>query len=118
MIIVMTFHDETRNLDLESMPIRDAAECERLTGWSWTEWREALKSDRAQAVAFAWWLAGRRAGLDQGKFSEVDLDLAKMRWSAEFSPEEQSLMDAEAAAEEDADTDLPTGHAEAEIPAD
>lgn len=108
----MTVDDETRTLDLNSMPIKDAMECERLTSWSWIEWRENLAADRASAVAFAWWLAGKRAGLDVGRFSELDLDLAKMRWSAELSPDEQELVDAQnAASDEDAgdDADRPTG---------
>jgi hypothetical protein len=82
MNIVMTAGDETRTLDLNTMPIRDAMDCERLTSMSWVEWREALAQDRASAVAFAWWIAGKRAALEVGKFSEIDLDLA---WA--FAPE-------------------------------
>jgi hypothetical protein len=110
----MTFGDESRTLDLASMPIREAAECERLTGWTWTEWRTHLAEDRANAVAFAWWLAGRRAGLDVGKFTDVDLDLAKLRWAVELSDEEQAQVDAAEEAADDEDPDLPTGPAEAE----
>ena len=89
MLIVMNAGEESRSLDLATMPIKDAAECERLTGWSWVEWREALASDKSAAVGFAWWLAGRRAGVEQGKFSDLDLDLAKLRWSVELSDEEK-----------------------------
>lgn len=108
----MTVDDETRTLDLASMPIKDAMECERLTSWSWIEWRENLAADRASAVAFAWWLAGKRAGLDVGRFSELDLDLAKMRWSAELSDDEQELLDATQATESESagdDAERPTG---------
>jgi hypothetical protein len=119
MNIIMNAGDESRSLDLGTMPIKDAAECERLTGWSWVEWREALASDKAAAVGFAWWLAGRRAGVEQGKFSDLDLDLAKLRWSIELSDEEKAQV--EAANSEDADDQdesLPTGPAEAATPND
>lgn len=119
MQINMTVGEETRTLDLASMPIKDAMECERLTSWSWIEWRENLSQDRASAVAFAWWLAGKRAGLDVGRFSELDLDLAKMRWSAELSDDERELLDAqEAASDEDSgdDVERPTGLEQEETP--
>lgn len=118
MRINMTVSDETRTLDLASMPIKDAMECERLTGWSWVEWRENLAADRASAVAFAWWLAGRRAGVDVGRFSDLDLDLAKIRWNAELSDDEQELVDAQQASDEDAgdDADRPTGLEPVETP--
>jgi hypothetical protein len=103
MKIIMTAGDESRALDLSTMPIKDAAECERLTGWSWAEWRENLGHDRANAVAFAWWIAGRRAGVDVGKFSEIDLDLAQLTWSVELDDAEQELIDnAETTGEGDA----------------
>jgi len=105
----MSIEDQERKLDLSTMPIKDAAECERLTGSTWTEWREQLAQDRASAIAFAWFLAGKRDGLETVKFSEIDLDLAKLRWSVELSDEEQALIDAGSAAAEDADSDLPTG---------
>jgi len=119
MKIIMSAGDESRTLDLGSMPIKDAMECERLTSWSWIEWREALANDKAQAVAFAWWLAGKREGLSVGRFSDLDLDLAKLRWSAELSDDEKELVEAgQPAADEDEgdDADRPTGPAEAETP--
>lgn len=111
MKILMTVGDETRTLDLGSMPMADAIQCEKLTSWSWVEWRENLSQDRASAVAFAWWLAGRREGVDVGRFSELDLDLAKMRWSAEMSDDEKELVEAQQAAgdEPEDDADRPTG---------
>ena len=120
MLIVMNAGEESRSLDLATMPIKDAAECERLTGWSWVEWREALASDKSAAVGFAWWLAGRRAGVEQGKFSDLDLDLAKLRWSVELSDEEKSQVEAAANDEPSVDDDesLPTGPAEVETPND
>lgn len=119
MKINMTVGEETRTLDLASMPIKDAMECERLTSWSWIEWRDNLSQDRASAVAFAWWLAGRRAGLDVGRFSELDLDLAKMRWSAELSDDEQEMLDAQGSSEDEGagvDAERPTGLEQAETP--
>ena len=101
------------------MPIKDAAECERLTGWSWVEWRESLASDKSAAVGFAWWLAGRRAGVEQGKFSDLELDLAKLRWSVELSDEEKSQVEAAESAEcVEEDESLPTGPEKEETPND
>lgn len=114
MIITMTIGAESRSLDLATMPIKDAQECERLTGWTWTEWRNSLAEDRANAVAYAWYLAGRRAGLEVGRFGDIDIDLAKLRWTAEMSDEEKQLAEAaDSAADEDEDPDLPTGPVEA-----
>ena len=113
----MSEGDVKRELDLATMPIREATLCEKYTGMSWVEWRNALGDDRALAVQFAWWLAGNRAG-DEGRFSDVDIDLAQLRWSVELSPEEEALVDAiedEDGAADDAD--LPTGLAEEETPA-
>jgi hypothetical protein len=115
MLIVMNAGEESRSLDLATMPIKDAAECERLTGWSWVEWREALASDKSAAVGFAWWLAGRRAGIEQGRFSDLDLDLAKLRWSVELDEDEQALMETDGSEESvEADETLPTGPVEVE----
>lgn len=119
MLIVMNAGEESRSLDLATMPIKDAAECERLTGWSWVEWREALASDKSAAVGFAWWLAGRRAGVEQGKFSDLDLDLAKLRWSVELNDEEKAQLETTEDDESvENDESLPTGPVEVEIPND
>lgn len=115
----MSAGDESRTLDLSTMPIKDAMECERLTSWSWIEWREALASDRATAVAFAWWLAGKREGLSVGRFSDLDLDLAKLRWAAELSDDEKELLEPAGDGGDDDegdDADRPTGLAEEETP--
>ena len=118
MNIVMTAGDETRTLDLNTMPIRDAMDCERLTSMSWVEWREALAQDRASAVAFAWWIAGKRAALEVGKFSEIDLDLAQLRWSVELTDEEKGAEDDAPEDEDGDDVSRPTGPDEAETPTD
>lgn len=129
MKLVMKYGGEPRALDMTSMPIGDAIACEQFTDMTWTDWRDALFENRALAVQFAWWLAGRREGVTE-KFSAVDLDLAQMDWSAEFTDEEQAALDAIEALEKaddagDADAggdadepqgdDRPTGPAE--IPA-
>jgi hypothetical protein len=114
MNIVMTAGEETRTLDLNTMPIRDAMDCERLTSMSWVEWREALAQDRASAVAFAWWIAGKRQGVEVGKFSEVDLDLAQLRWSVELTDEEKGTEGETPEDEDGDDATIPTGPAEAE----
>ena len=109
MKIIMTAGQESRALDLATMPIKDAADCERLTSWTWTEWRSALARDSASAVAFAWWLAGRRAGVEVGRFSDVDLDLAKLNWSVELSDEEQAAMESAGDESAEGDAERPTG---------
>ena len=114
MKITMTFEDSTRVLDLSSMPIKDANECERLTGWSWTEWRENLAKDRANAVAFAWWIAGKREGVDVGKFSDIDLDLAKLSWGVELDDAEQEMLDGAGSEGAEDDASRPTSSDEAE----
>lgn len=126
MRLVMKHRDETRTLDITSMPIGDAIACEQFTDMTWTDWHDAVFENRALAVQFAWWLAGRREGVTE-KFSAVDLDLAQMDWSAEFTDEEQAALDAIEAREKaddagDADAggdadepqgdDRPTGPAE------
>lgn len=116
MLVIMNAGDAERRLDLGTMPIKDAAECERLTGLTWTEWRTALAEDRAAAVAFAWYLAGKREGVETGRFSDIDLDLAKLRWSVELSEEEKAIAEADEA-DGDEDPDLPTSPVEAETPA-
>lgn len=116
MKVVMTHGDQARDLDLSTMPIKEAALCEQYTGMSWVEWRSALAADRATAVQFAWWLAGSRAG-EGGRFSDVDIDLAKLRWSVELSDEEQAEADALDGEEASEDADLPTGPDEGETQA-
>jgi len=94
MKLIIRTPDETRNLDISTMPIKDAEDCERFTGMTWVEWREALTQDRASAVKFAWWLAGKRDNLTQPKFSDIDLDLASLRWDVELTDAEQATVDA------------------------
>ena len=106
MKIVMKHRDETRTLDVMTMPIADAIACEQYTDMPWTDWRAAVFDDRAVAIQFAWWLAGRRQGVAE-KFSAVDLDLAAMDWSSEFTDEEKAAL--EAVRDDDDDEDEPQG---------
>ena len=62
-------------LDLDTMLISEAEQCETLTGWSASQWRDALVEDRARALKFALWLARTRAG-DPVAWSDIDFDMA------------------------------------------
>lgn len=68
-------------LDLDSMPMREAEECESLTGWTRQEWLEALFKDRARAVKFFIYLARQRNG-DPCAWDGIDFDLGKTEWEA------------------------------------
>lgn len=71
--------DVSRELDLNSMTIREARECKALTGWTWDRWRIALAEGDADAIAYAWWLACQRAGEPiGGAFLEVDFDMGDL----------------------------------------
>jgi len=79
MIIKMTLGEESKELDLTTFMVREGEECETLTGWTSTEWNEQFIRDRADAVAFGWYLACKRSG-DDVEFSTVldTLDMAKL----------------------------------------
>jgi hypothetical protein len=112
MKFVMVHGEESRSLEITTMPIADAIACEKFADMTWVEWREALLEDRAVAVQFGWWLAGRRAGVVE-KFSEVDIDLARISWSVELSDDERATAEAdEPAADEATDAERPTGAGE------
>jgi len=84
----ITLDDTVRELDLNSMTIREARECKTLTGWSWDRWRIALADGDADAVAYAWWLACQRAGEPgQGEFLDLDFDMGKMEITAAGRPD-------------------------------
>lgn len=114
MRLIMKHRDETRSLDIMAMPIADAIACEQYTDMPWTDWRAAVLDDRALAIQFAWWLAGRREGVTE-KFSSIDLDLAQMEWSSELTDEEKADVKGvrdEADPDESKSDDRPTGPAE------
>ena len=106
-ILRFTHGDEVRDLDVMTFLMSEAESCESLTGWTEDEWRDALTKNRVQAVRFAWWLAGKRAGVEE-RYSSVDLDLRRLRVEAVLTDEEQAAQVADEDREA-ADADLPTG---------
>ena len=102
--ITLTLGDVEREFTLGSLLISEAREMKRLIGLSSTAALvEALQADDPDAIAFAWWLVNNRAGTPLGgKFIDLDFDIEALRWGV-TGIEEQV-----AAAEEDADPDLPT----------
>jgi hypothetical protein len=99
--IRMKLDDETHELDLSSMMISEARLLKKFTGWDYLSWRTQLGQSDPDAVAFAWWIALRRDGVDPGPFADLDFDMASLKAKA-------ILDEDDAAAEEDADADLPT----------
>lgn len=81
-VVIINYAGESLDLDLGSMRIVEAEECEQLTGWTHPEWKAALREDRARAVAFAWYLACKRAGQDV-TFAAVreGFDMGKVEYS-------------------------------------
>ena len=104
--ITMTLDDVERDLDLGSLLISEAREMKRCIGYGSTEtFLSELKALDPDAVAFAWWLANRRAGTPiAGKFADLDFDLEALRARASIAGE-----DAEESTEDDTDTGVPTG---------
>lgn len=94
-------------LDLGTMKISEAEQCESLTGWDIEKWRDSLIENRARAVKFAVYLARTRAG-DQVSWKDLDFDLAALDWimldddGNELPPPDLGVT------EEDADA-VPTG---------
>lgn len=71
--------DESWVLDLGTMKISEAEQCESLTGWDVEKWRDALIENRARAVKFAVWLSRTRAG-ETVPWKDLDFDLAALDW--------------------------------------
>jgi len=105
-IISITIGEDTRELDLDSLLISEAKECQRLTGMKFHEWEQEFIAGDATAIAYAWWLACKRAGEPvAGPFADLDFDLGQTvmrRVEPDAQPEE-------------ADADLPTGPPEAAV---
>lgn len=103
-VLRFTYGDEARDLDVTTMLMSEAESCEKLTGWTEDEWRTEMAEGKVAAVRFAWWLAGKRAGVEE-RYSSIDLDLRKIGYEVVLTDEEK------AAAESDteADAGLPTG---------
>lgn len=106
--ITLTLDGESRDLALDSLLISEAREMKRLIGVaSMGDFITGLQEADPDSIAFAWWLANRRAGTPlPGKFTDLDFDIEGLRVSVPMDDE------LETAAEEDADPDLPTGSEE------
>ena len=76
----LALHDESWMLDLGTMKISEAEQCESLTGWDVETWRDSLVDNRARAVKFAVYLARTRAG-ETVSWKELDFDLAALDWT-------------------------------------
>jgi len=73
-------------LDLDTMKMDEAEECEKLTGWTRQQWLEALFEDRVRAVKFFIYLARKRAG-DPVEWDDIDFDLGRTEWKALDDPD-------------------------------
>lgn len=92
MRFVIELDGVARDLDLNSMTIREGRECKALTGWTWDRWRVALAEGDADAVAYAWWLACQRAGEPvPGVFADLDFDMGAMSITAPAAPDAAPL---------------------------
>lgn len=96
-------------LDLDTMSIDEAEQCEKLTGWTALQWRDALTEYRARAVKFAVWLARRRAG-DAQEWAEVDFDLYEVTIDRDLEDDGEPAP-ADLGVGEDEAAVVPTGHA-------
>lgn len=105
-VLRFTHGDETRDLDVNVMLMSEAESCESLTGWTEDEWRSALTENKVGAVRWAWWLAGKRAGVDE-RYSSIDLDLRKL--GVEIVPSDDDERVGGEGSEEGVAADLPTG---------
>jgi hypothetical protein len=76
----LTLDPDSWVLDLGTMKISEAEQCESLTGWDVETWRDSLVDNRARAVKFAVYLARTRAG-DAVSWKDLDFDLAALDWT-------------------------------------
>jgi len=76
----LTLGEDSWVLDLGTMKISEAEQCESLTGWDIEKWRDSLVDNRARAVKFAVYLARTRAG-EQVSWKDLDFDLAALDWT-------------------------------------
>lgn len=95
-------------LDLDTMSIDEAEQCEKLTGWTALQWRDALTEYRARAVKFAVWLARRRGGEPQ-EWAEVTFDLYEVTIDREADPDDGDPVPADLGVGEAEAAVVPTG---------
>lgn len=68
------------DLDADEAMMSDVRDLKRLTSWTWDAWLAALVDGDVDAVAFAWWLARRRAGHPVEKtLADVDFRVGTLR---------------------------------------
>lgn len=99
---------QVHELDLSKLSMREAEQCEQLTGWTWMQWLKALLEDESRpprAMAFLLWLAKTRAG-EQIKFSDLDFNVFSFEWVDDEPADD---------ADESGDESRPTGRAEVSI---
>lgn len=88
MIFRLTHDGVTRDLDMNTLVMRESIELQNLTGLSGPEWVEALTRSRAEAITFAWFLACKRHG-DEVSFTELLDTLDQMKLDVELIPDEE-----------------------------
>lgn len=79
-VFKLTLGDDSWLLDLGTMKVSEAEQCEALTGWDIEKWRDSLVENRARAVKYAVFLARTRAG-ETVSWKELDFDLAALDWA-------------------------------------
>lgn len=100
-----TIDGQVHELDLSKLSLKEADQCEQLTGWTWMEWLKALLEDESRpprAIAFLLWLSLSRAG-EAPRFSELDFNVFSFEW---IGDDDETNGEAAAAAD---DAGRPTG---------
>ncbi len=67
-------------LSLDKIKLSEAEECEKRTGWTVSEWIDALVDTRARAIKFALYLAMTRSGDGAVDWDTLDMDLSDVKW--------------------------------------
>ena len=93
MLIRMTYRGESRELDTDDLYMSEEEQLEKFTGWLAPEWQQEWSRAHPTAWRFGWWLAGRRAGVEE-KFSDVDLNWRELA-SEVVDPEAAPVSDDE-----------------------
>lgn len=78
---------EVVTLDLDTMMMDEAEECEKLTGWTRQQWLESLFEDRVRAVKFFIYLARKRAGVKDVDWEAINVDMGHTEWKALDDPD-------------------------------
>lgn len=94
-------------VDLDTMLMDEAEECEKLTGWTRQQWLEALFEDRVRAVKFFIYLGRKRAG-QAVDWDTINVDMARTEWKALDDPDAPADAPAALGVGDD-ETGVPTG---------